>query len=464
MQPRDQNTIFDHQLIRRFDVSGPRYTSYPTADRFHERFTAPSWGASLSARGVEDVSQGLSLYFHIPFCDTVCYYCACNKVITKDRLRAGRYLDYLEKEMALVDDLLKGPRLVSQMHWGGGTPTFLSDGEIARLCNAIRRHFEFAPEGEYSIEVDPRRVSAQTVVLLAAQGFNRMSVGVQDFHPEVQRAVNRIQSVEETFSVISAARANGFKSVSIDLIYGLPLQNLKTVAGTLERVLEVQPDRLALYNYAHLPTRFMPQRRIKVDELPSPQEKLDILDMAIARLTEAGYVFIGMDHFARPDDELAVAQREGRLYRNFQGYSTHSECDLLAFGASAIGKVGGVYAQNEKTLEAYYDSLDQGALPIVRGYAMNDDDKLRYAVIQALMCDFSLTYRNFEISHGIRFAEYFANELALLASYAEAGLCTLDTQSLQVTPQGRMLVRVLAMVFDRYLQEARTSASYSRVI
>jgi len=464
MKPRDQKTVFDHQLIRRFDVSGPRYTSYPTADRFHERFTAPSWGRHLAARSVEGVSQGLSLYFHIPFCDTVCYYCACNKVITKDRQRAGRYLDYLEKEMSLVDDLLKGPRLVSQMHWGGGTPTFLSDAEIERLCTAIRSHFEFAPDGEYSIEVDPRRVSAETVALLAAQGFNRMSVGVQDFHPEVQRAVNRIQSVDETFSVISAARENGFKSVSVDLIYGLPLQNLKTVAGTLDRVLDIQPDRLALYNYAHLPTRFMPQRRIKVEELPSAQEKLDIMGMAIERLTEAGYVFIGMDHFARPDDELAIAQREGRLYRNFQGYSTHSECDLLAFGASAIGKVQGAYAQNEKTLEAYYERLDRSELPIVRGYEMNEDDELRYAVIQALMCDFSLSYADFERSYGIRFNEYFANELALLISYADAGLCVLAPESLEVTPQGRMLVRVLAMVFDRYLQETRTSASYSRVI
>ena len=464
MKPRDQKTVFDHQLIRRFDVSGPRYTSYPTADRFHERFTAPSWGRHLAARSVEGVSQGLSLYFHIPFCDTVCYYCACNKVITKDRQRAGRYLDYLEKEMSLTASLLEGPRLVSQMHWGGGTPTFLSDAEIERLCTAIRSHFEFSPDGEYSIEVDPRRVSAETVALLAAQGFNRMSVGVQDFHPEVQRAVNRIQSVDETFSVISAARENGFKSVSVDLIYGLPLQNLKTVSGTLERVLEIEPDRLALYNYAHLPTRFMPQRRIKVDELPSPQEKLDILGMAIERLTDAGYVFIGMDHFARPDDELAVAQREGRLYRNFQGYSTHSECDLLAFGASAIGKVQGAYAQNEKTLEAYYERLDRDELPIVRGYEMNDDDELRYAVIQALMCDFSLSYGDFERSYGIRFNEYFANELDSLASYAEAGLCRLGPESLEVTPQGRMLVRVLAMVFDRYLQEARTSASYSRVI
>ncbi len=466
MQARDQNTVFDYQLIRRFDVSGPRYTSYPTADRFHERFTAPSWGPYLAARGFgKGTGQGLSLYFHIPFCDTVCYYCACNKVITKDRLRAARYLDYLEKEMALADGMLAGSRLVSQMHWGGGTPTFLSDDEIARLCSAIRRHFEFTSDGEYSIEVDPRRVTADTVALLGSQGFNRMSVGVQDFDPDVQRAVNRIQSVEETGSVISAARANGFKSISIDLIYGLPLQNLSTLERTFERVLELSPDRLSLYNYAHLPTRFMPQRRIKEEELPAAQDKLEILGMAIERLTKAGYVFIGMDHFARPDDELAVAQREGRLYRNFQGYSTHSECDLLAFGASAIGKVEGAYAQNAKTLEAYYGALDRDELPIVRGYAMDADDKLRYALIQALMCDFALDFKRFEAEFGIHFTSYFAHELEALQGYCEAGLCEIRPDSLQVTPAGRMLVRILAMIFDRYLQEAQaTTARYSRVI
>ncbi|MCL2656981.1 MAG: oxygen-independent coproporphyrinogen III oxidase [Betaproteobacteria bacterium] len=464
MQLRDQNFVFDHNLIRRFDVSGPRYTSYPTADRFHEQLTAPVWSRHLKGHGSRGVGTALSLYFHIPFCDTVCYYCACNKVITKDRARAGRYLDYLEKEMALVDGLLGGPRQVSQMHWGGGTPTFLNDAEIERLCSAIRRHFEFAPDGEYSIEVDPRKVSAETVALLAAQGFNRMSVGVQDFHPEVQKAVNRIQSVDETASVIAAARANKFSSISIDLIYGLPLQTVERVAGTLDRVLEIAPDRLALYNYAHLPGRFMPQRRIKAEELPSPQEKLDILGMAIERLTNAGYVYIGMDHFAKPDDELSVAQQEGRLYRNFQGYSTHSECDLLAFGTTAIGKVGNAYAQNEKTLEGYYAALDRDELPIVRGYEMSKDDQLRYAVIQSLMCNFMLSYEDFEREYGIRFSEYFSVELDALRGYAEAGLCELAPDGMQVTPQGRMLVRVLAMAFDRYLREAQTSARYSKVI
>lgn len=464
MNRDDQKPVFDPQLIRRFDVSGPRYTSYPTADRFHERFTAPDLIRLLEARSTAEAGKPLSLYFHIPFCDTVCYYCACNKIVTKDRSRAQTYLADLDREMALVSAHLTGSRKVAQMHWGGGTPTFLAPDEIRTLCAAIRSRFELAADGEFSIEIDPRRIAPELIALLASEGFNRISLGVQDFDPEVQRAVNRIQSFEETASIVSAARANGFRSVSLDLIYGLPLQSPERFSATLDRVLDLAPDRLALYNYAHLPQHFPPQRRIREEDLPSPEAKLEILGLAIARLTEAGYLYIGMDHFAKPEDELAVAQRDGGLYRNFQGYSTHSGCDLLGFGVSAIGQPGAAYCQNEKSLEAYHEALEAGRLPVARGTLMSRDDELRYAVIQALMCDFALDFAAIGKRWDIAFADYFATELAELTVHAGDGLCSLDGQGLRVTDSGRMLVRVLAMVFDRYLREKRSGARYSKVI
>ncbi|MCX9157033.1 oxygen-independent coproporphyrinogen III oxidase [Niveibacterium sp. 24ML] len=464
MIQNEQAPVFDRHLIQRFDVSGPRYTSYPTADRFNVGFGRTDLARHLGLRAQGGLTKPLSLYFHIPFCDTVCFYCACNKIVTKDRSRAERYLAYLDKEMALASSLLVGSREVAQMHWGGGTPTFLSDDEIRRLFLSIRRYFTLKPGGEYSIEVDPRRVSADTVALLGQEGFNRMSVGVQDFDPTVQAAVNRIQSVAETASVIDAARANGFRSVSVDLIYGLPFQNVERVSRTLDQVLALAPDRLALYNYAHLPTRFMPQRRINATDLPAADEKLEILGMAIEKLTAAGYVFIGMDHFAKPDDEMAAAQRKGRLYRNFQGYSTHSDCDLLGFGVSAIGKVGPAYAQNAKTLEAYYEALDRDELPVVRGYEMTLDDQLRYAVIQSLMCHFVLDFDAFEEVWAIDFASYFADEIAELRERQRDGLCVVEDRAIVITTPGRMLARVLVMVFDAHLRQSREAARYSKVI
>ncbi|GAA5183982.1 oxygen-independent coproporphyrinogen III oxidase [Niveibacterium umoris] len=464
MNQIEQMPVFDRDLIRRFDVSGPRYTSYPTADRFNEGFGRTDFARHLGLRAQGGLMKPLSLYFHIPFCDTVCFYCACNKIVTKDRSRAERYLQYLDKEMGLVAAQLAGSRLVSQMHWGGGTPTFLSDSEIRELFRAIRSHFTLTEGGEYSIEVDPRRVSAETVALLGAEGFNRMSVGVQDFDPVVQAAVNRIQSVDETASVINAARANGFRSVSIDLIYGLPFQSVERVSRTLDTVLSLSPDRLALYNYAHLPTRFMPQRRINAADLPSADQKLEILGMAIDKLTRAGYVFIGMDHFAKPDDEMAVAQRNGRLYRNFQGYSTHSDCDLLGFGVSSIGKVGSAYIQSAKTLEDYYASIDRDELPVVRGYEMSFDDQLRYAVIQSLMCHFEIDFGAFEQGWGIKFSDYFAQELEALRGHERDGLCTVTPHGVEVSVPGRMLARVLAMVFDAHLRSDREVVRYSKVI
>ncbi|MBZ0143162.1 MAG: oxygen-independent coproporphyrinogen III oxidase, partial [Rhodocyclaceae bacterium] len=413
-----QDVIFDPQLIRRYDVNGPRYTSYPTADRFVEAFDADAYRLWLGKRTVGGISRPLSLYVHIPFCNTICYYCACNKIITKDHGRSAKYLKYLGKELALQSGFLDGSHDVVQLHWGGGTPTFLSHDEMRQLMASIRSHFRLLPNGEYSIEVDPRKVDEATVALLGELGFNRMSLGVQDFDPAVQEAVNRVQSIEETETVLRAARENGFKSISVDLIYGLPKQNVISFNRTLEEVIRLSPDRLSIYNYAHLPSLFKPQRRIHESELPSADAKLQILQLAIRRLTEAGYVYIGMDHFAKPDDELAVAQRQGRLHRNFQGYSTQAECDLLAFGVSAIGKIGPVYAQNVKTLDEYYDILDRGELPVLRGIELTADDLLRRAIIQSLMCNFELSMAAIEIAHLIDFREYFASELEDLHAMA----------------------------------------------
>ncbi|MFA7280216.1 MAG: oxygen-independent coproporphyrinogen III oxidase [Sterolibacterium sp.] len=459
-----QELIFDPQLIRRFDVNGPRYTSYPTADRFVEAFDAEDYCMWLGRRTIGGISRPLSLYFHIPFCNTICYYCACNKIITKDHGRSAKYLKYLGKELAMQSAALEGSHDVVQLHWGGGTPTFLSKDEMRRLMDMTRQHFRLVPNGEYSIEVDPRKVDAETVALLGELGFNRMSVGVQDFDPVVQLAVNRIQSLDETRLVIEAARANGFKSVSVDLIYGLPKQNVISFNRTLEEVIRLSPDRLSIYNYAHLPGLAKPQRRINESELPTPDAKLQILQLAIRRLTDAGYVFIGMDHFAKPDDELAVAQRQGRLHRNFQGYSTHAEADLMAFGVSSISKVGPTYCQNVKTLDEYYDSLDRGILPVVRGIELVADDLLRRSIIQALMCHFVLSIESIEIAHLIDFASYFAPELAALREMEQAGLLKIDRQWISVEPSGRMLVRNIAMVFDRYLRTDRERTRYSKVI
>ncbi|MFN3986405.1 MAG: oxygen-independent coproporphyrinogen III oxidase [Rhodocyclaceae bacterium] len=456
--------VFDPKLIRRFDVNGPRYTSYPTADRFVEAFDARALADWLAKRAIGGVGKPLSLYFHIPFCNTICYYCACNKIITKDHGRSAKYLKYLDKEMELQVAHLGGSRQVTQLHLGGGTPTFLSHDEMRQLMDSVRSRFTLVPNGEYSIEVDPRKVDFDTVKLLADLGFNRMSVGVQDFNHDVQVAVNRVQSVDETRSVMEAARATGFKSISMDLIYGLPKQNVISFNRTLEEVLALSPDRISLYSYAHLPGLFKPQRRINSVELPVADTKLQILQLAIRRLTEAGYVYIGMDHFAKPDDELSVAQRQGRLHRNFQGYSTQAECDLLAFGVSSIGKIGPVYSQNVKTLDEYYDALDRDELPVLRGVELTADDLLRRAIIQALMCHFELSIESIEIAHLINFQEYFADELADLREMQEAGLLKVEDDWITVLPSGRMLVRGIAMVFDRYIRADRERARYSKVI
>ena len=462
-----ENFVFDPQIIRRFDVNGPRYTSYPTADRFVEAFGSEAAKLWLGKRNIGGFSRPLSLYFHIPFCNTICYYCACNKIITKDHGRSAKYLKYLAKELALQSASLEGrdgEHEVIQLHWGGGTPTFLSHDEMRQLMGETRKHFKLLEGGEYSIEVDPRKVDTATVALLGELGFNRMSVGVQDFDERVQIAVNRIQSEEETANVITAARANGFKSISVDLIYGLPHQTVMGFNRTLERVLAMDPDRLSIYNYAHMPTLFKPQRRIADDDLPAPDTKLQILALAIKKLTDAGYVFIGMDHFAKPDDEMAIAQRQGRLHRNFQGYSTYADCDMLSFGISSISKVGPTYNQNVKTLDEYYDRLDAQILPVFRGIELNADDILRRSIIQALMCHFELSIESIESAHLIDFHKYFADELQDMKEMEQAGLLRIDREWITVLPPGRMLVRVITMVFDRYLRADRERKRYSKVI
>jgi oxygen-independent coproporphyrinogen-3 oxidase len=370
----------------------------------------------------------------------------------------------LEKELALLAPLLGANNRICQLHWGGGTPTFLSREEMAELVSAIDRHFVRTADFECSIEVDPRRVEPGTIEFLAGLGFNRISIGVQDFDPAVQHAVHRIQSEEVTRAVIDAARASGFKSVNLDLIYGLPKQTLDSFDRTLEKVIALAPDRIALYSYAHLPQIFKPQRRIADADLPAPEAKLQIMTLAIGRLTRAGYVYIGMDHFARPGDELAVAQRQGRLQRNFQGYSTFAGADMLGIGVSAIGRVGPSYYQNAKRLDEYYAALDAGRLPVVRGIELSSDDLVRRAVIQALACHFRVSIESIEDAHLLDFDSYFRDELADLRALQKEGLVELSPEWIEVTPRGRLLVRSVCMVFDRYLRERRARASYSKVI
>ena len=454
--------VVDAGLLAKYDLSGPRYTSYPTADRFSGEFRPIDAVRELGQRA--ERGGPVSLYVHLPFCDTVCYYCACNKVVTRDKGRAAEYLGYLEREIATQRGALGRDEEVVQLHWGGGTPTFLSADEMARLMTILRRYFVLLPDGEYSIEIDPRRIAAGTIEHLGALGFNRMSVGVQDFDPTVQKKVNRIQSVEETRRAVDTARASGFRSVSFDLIYGLPAQSVQSVERTLGQVLEMRPDRVALYNYAHLPHVFMPQRRISEAELPSAEEKIRILSLAIERLTGAGYVYIGMGHFALPGDDLALAQAGGSLHRNFQGYSTHARCDMLSFGVSAIAAVGDTYWQNRRTLEEYYARLEAGELPVFRGHRLSADDLARREAIQELACRFRLSFDELGGRLGIDARSYFAAERGQLAELERDGLIESSGEAIVVTARGRLLVRVVCMAFDRYLREAQSGARYSRVI
>jgi oxygen-independent coproporphyrinogen-3 oxidase len=453
-------------LLRRFDVSGPRYTSYPTADRFVESFPVDDYTRALTQRSVGGAASAtpLSLYVHIPFCENLCYYCACNKIITKHHDRAAPYLSYLSREVDLHIAKLGLGQSVSQLHLGGGSPTFLSDDELRELMAMLRRNFSLVPGGEYSIEVDPRTIDASRLDTLAELGFNRLSFGVQDFDPAVQKSVNRVQPAEQVFALVAAARQRNFDSINVDLIYGLPLQSPESFDRTLAQVVELRPERIALYAYAHLPERFKPQRRIETTEIPNAGAKVAMLARSMAAFMGAGYVYVGMDHFALPTDPLAIAKQQGRLHRNFQGYSTQPDCDLIGLGVSSIGRVGSTYSQNAKTMEEYCDFLDQGRFPVVRGLSLSADDLLRRAVIMAVMCQGLLVFKAIEAAYAIEFRSYFATEMATLEKLAEQGLVKLNENNIEVTATGWFFVRAVAMVFDRYLQTDRTTARFSKIL
>jgi len=459
-------SLLTPELLSRFDVAGPRYTSYPTADRFVEAFTSKDLQDALDVRlqGIGPKNRPLSLYVHIPFCESLCYYCACNKIITKHHERAAPYLGYLAKEIELYTTAMGKGQSVSQLHLGGGTPTFFNDAELRELMAMLQRSFNFVAGGEYAIEVDPRTVDANRLAALFQMGFNRLSFGVQDFYPEVQKAVHRIQPAAQVFALVAAARQIGFESINIDLIYGLPKQTPASFERTLAQVNLLRPDRIALYAYAHLPERFKPQRRILAAELPVASSKIAMLASSLNALMEAGYVYVGMDHFALPDDALAVAKRQGRLHRNFQGYSTQPDCDLLGLGVSAIGRMGGTYSQNAKTMAAYTDMIDQGQWPVVKGLALSRDDLIRRAWIMAIMCQGHVNFEDFNLAWLIDVKKYFASEFKQIESLQAHGLVELSENGIQVTATGWFFVRGVAMVFDHYWQADRNRHRFSKII
>ncbi|HBN52597.1 MAG TPA: oxygen-independent coproporphyrinogen III oxidase [Stenotrophomonas sp.] len=456
--------LFDPELLRRYDTPGPRYTSYPTAPQFTPEFQEADLRKMAATSNGDPIPRPLSLYLHIPFCTSPCFYCGCNRIITRDAARGAAYLTRLYREMAMMSALFDRDRDVEQVHFGGGTPNFLTPAQIAEAMDVLRRHFSFAASQrlDCSIELDPRFITPDEVGELAAAGFNRASLGVQDFDPEVQRAVNRIQGVEQTLAIIDACRRYGLRSVNVDLIYGLPRQSLEGFSRTLDITLQARPDRLAIYGYAHLPSMFRPQQRIDASELPSPEAKLGLLQCAIDKLGQAGYVYIGMDHFALPDDSLAVAQRNGSLHRNFMGYTTHAESDLVGLGVSAISHIGPSFSQNPRDLGSWEQAIDRGRLPVWRGMRLEEDDVIRADVIQRLMCDGALDYRDIEQRHVIDFAGYFATALQRLQALRQDGLVELAADGLRATSRGRLLLRIIAMCFDNHLPAADTAAATPR--
>ncbi len=456
---------FDAALIARHDIAGPRYTSYPTAPQFHEGFGEAQMRAAVRASNDDPIPRDLSLYVHIPYCFSPCFYCGCTRIISHDRSKADAYLEDLAREVELTAPLFDRDRRVVQLHLGGGTPNFLDAGQMDALLALLRRHFTLsdAQSREFGIELDPRSADAAYVRALADLGFNRLSVGIQDFDPDVQQAVNRHQGIAETAALLDAARTAGFRSSSVDLIYGLPRQTPQSFARTLDAVIALAPDRIAAYSYAHLPQLFKAQRQIETAELPDATGKLALLGLTVDRLTAAGYVYIGMDHFARPDDELARAQRAGTLQRNFQGYSTHAQCDILGLGVSSISRIGNTYHQNARDLPAYRAALDAGRLPVLRGIELSDDDRIRRAAINALMCQGELDTAAFGNRHGINFAQYFATALPRLHALQDDGLIEWQGTLLRISARGRLLTRQVAMVFDAYLAAAQP-ARYSRAI
>ncbi len=462
----EQRVKFNTNLIKRYDVAGPRYTSYPTAVQFMEGFDAEAYKRFTAASNSELIPKPLSLYVHLPFCKSLCYYCGCMKKVTRHEHQADEYLELLHREIALQGELFDHDREVVQLHFGGGTPTFHDDAKLRALMAVLGQHFSLDDDDsrEFSIEVDPRTVGRERLAHLASMGFNRISLGVQDIDPKVQEAVNRIQDKDATLDMVEASRELGFNSVSIDLIYGLPLQTVDSFAETIDAVVDARPNRLAVYNYAHLPHLFRAQRMIDSKDIPSPETKLELMELTIDRLTSAGYVYIGMDHFALPDDELTIAQREGGLQRNFQGYSTRRECDLVGLGVSAIGKVGDCYAQNLKDIPTWQSVVAEGKLPIWRGISLNTEDRLRRSIIESIMCHGEVKFAEFESNYAIDFHDHFALELGNLEQLADDGLIEMGDDEFKATPEGRLLLRAIAMTFDEYMQEPETRPKFSRVI
>ena len=466
MSPILDTLEFDPDLIARYDGTGPRYTSYPTAPQFHGGFDEAALRAAAKASNDEPMPRALSLYVHVPFCFSPCFYCGCNRVITRDASKADRYLEQLYREIELAAPMFDRDRSVKQLHFGGGTPNFLDIRRMAELMDSLMRHFSFlhGDDREYGIELDPRFADAGYVRALGRLGLNRVSVGIQDFDPVVQEAVNRIQTEAQTREVIEAAREAGFGSASVDLIYGLPRQTVDGFRRTLAQVIALDPDRVAVYGYAHLPALFKAQNQIDAADLPDPATRLALLRAALEMLTGAGYIYIGMDHFARADDELARAQQAGSLQRNFQGYSTHGGCDIVGLGVSAISRIGDSYSQNARDLVGYYAALDSGSLPVARGIALSEDDLIRREAINQLMCHGWLDKAAFGERHRLLFDIYFADVLDRLAAMEADGLVRMDEREIRVTPRGRMLSRIIAMCFDAYLGGAQPAQRYSRTI
>ena len=460
----EQTQSFNRALVEKYDRPGPRYTSYPTAPQFHPHFVIDNYNAAAK-RSNQVPAKDLSLYIHIPFCKSLCYYCACNKIITQKTSRAVEYLEYLKKEIALQSKLFDRSRKVSQLHFGGGTPTYLTGEQLSDLMQCLREHFTFdeSDNHQFSMEVDPRTISPEQLKHLRELGFNRLSFGVQDFDEKVQQAVNRVQSEQQVADLIHAAREYGFRATSVDLIYGLPLQTVASFNTTLDKIIELRPDRISAYSYAHLPHLVRAQRMINPDDMPPPERKLELLELIIERLCSAGYVYIGMDHFALPDDELVQARANGTLQRNFQGYSTHADSDIIGLGSSSIGKIANTYSQNVKELSQYYAALDQEQLPLHRGYELNADDCLRRDVISSLMCHNRIEIPAIEQEHQIVFAEYFAQALEKLKEMVDDGLVEVSAQEITLKPQGNLMMRNVAMCFDAYLGDNQ-QGRFSRTV
>jgi oxygen-independent coproporphyrinogen-3 oxidase len=455
----------DIELLKKYDRPGPRYTSYPPAPAFSKDFGPDDYKDAIIENNRENPTNVLSLYFHIPFCDTLCYFCGCNMLVTHNRATIRKYLDYLKREVEMVCEFLSSGRKVTQLHWGGGTPSYLNPDEIKELGDFINERFEFVDDPEVGVEIDPRGLTYEHMKAFREVGFNRISMGVQDFDPRVQKAVNRIQPEEITWQAIDWARELGFKSINLDLIYGLPFQTVESFEKTLDKVIELSPERLAVFNFAYVPWLKPHQRVIKKEDLPTPDVKLKILKMTIEKLTEAGYVYIGMDHFAKPDDELAIAQREKTLYRNFQGYSTRAGADLYAFGMSAISQFQNIYAQNYKELKDYYSRIDEGKFPTAVGYRMSQDDIIRKHVIMRLMCDMELTKSEVEEKFNIKFDDYFADSIQKLNEFVEDGLVELSGDKIKVSLMGRLVIRNIAMCFDAYIDKMmKEKPIFSRTI